>query len=182
MQFLTLLEGEKFEITIRRLCCQLIENYQDFSDTVIIGLQPRGIYLAQRIVRELQRTLTGKEILHGILDITFFRDDFRHRETPLLPNSTQIDFLIEDKKVILVDDVLWTGRTIRAGMDALMAFGRPSRVELLGVVDRRFRRHVPIEPNYVGISVDSIDSQIVKVFWNESDSSDKIILLSDTTQ
>ncbi len=179
MQSLTLLEGEKFHVTIQRLCYQLIENHQNFSNTVIIGLQPRGVYLSQRIAEELNNILDGEKVNSGVLDITFFRDDFRRREIPLRPNSTKIDFLVEQKKVILVDDVLWTGRTIRAGMDALMAFGRPEKIELLVLVDRRFMRHVPIEPNYIGITVDSIDSQVVKVLWNESDSSDKVILLSD---
>ena len=113
------------------------------------------------------------------LDITFFRDDFRRRETPIVPNSTKIDFIIEGKKVILVDDVLWTGRTIRAAMDAMMAFGRPEKVELLVLVDRRFSRHLPIEPDYIGIQVDSINSQKVAVSWKETDQEDKVVLVSE---
>ncbi|WP_374164573.1 bifunctional pyr operon transcriptional regulator/uracil phosphoribosyltransferase PyrR [Arcticibacter sp. MXS-1] len=179
MQNLTLLDGQKFQITIKRLCHQLIENHNDFTDSVILGIQPRGIYLANRIASELQTILPQANILNGNLDITFFRDDFRRREGPLVPNSTKIDFIIEGKKVILVDDVLWTGRTIRSAMDAMLAFGRPEKVELLVLVDRRYSRHLPIEPDYIGIQVDSINSQKVVVSWKETDQEDKVILLSD---
>jgi pyrimidine operon attenuation protein/uracil phosphoribosyltransferase len=179
MQNLTLLNGQKFQVTIQRLCHQLIENHNDFSNSVILGIQPRGILLANRITRELKKILPDATILNGNLDITFFRDDFRRGQDPLLPNSTQIDFIIEGKKVILVDDVLWTGRTIRAAMDAMQAFGRPEKVELLVLVDRRFSRQLPIEPNYIGIQVDSINSQKVIVSWEETDKEDKITLLRE---
>ena len=179
MQNLTLLDGQKFQITLERLCHQLIENHNNFSDSVIIGIQPRGIYLSKRIAKELRNILPEAKIKDGILDITFFRDDFRRGAGPLVPNSTQIDFIIEGKKVILVDDVLWTGRTIRAAMDAMLAFGRPEKVELLVLVDRRYSRHLPIEPNYIGIKVDSISSQKVVVSWKEADQEDKIVLISE---
>jgi pyrimidine operon attenuation protein / uracil phosphoribosyltransferase len=179
MQNLTLLDGKKFQITIQRLCHQLIENHNDFSNSVILGIQPRGIYLANRIAEQLNKLLPQAHILTGNLDITFFRDDFRRKEGPLIPSSTEIDFIIEDKKVILVDDVLWTGRTIRAAMDATLAFGRPRKVELLVLVDRRFSRHLPIEPDYIGIQVDTINSQKVIVSWKETDQEDKITLLSE---
>jgi len=174
-----LLDGQKFQITIQRLCRQLIENHNDFSNSVIIGIQPRGIYLAKRIAEELRKILPGKIIQQGDLDITFFRDDFRRRESPLVPNQTRIDFIVEGKKVILMDDVLWTGRTIRAAMDAMMAFGRPEKMELLVLVDRRYSRHIPVSADYTGIAVDSIASQRVVVSWKETDTEDKIVLLSD---
>src|SRR6201985_2694124 len=174
----TLLDGQKFQITIQRLCRQLIENHNDFSNSAIIGIQPRGIYLAKRIAEELRKILPGQTILHGDLDITFYRDDFRRREQ-LVPNQTRIDFIIENKKVILMDDVLWTGRTIRAAMDAMLAFGRPEKMELLALVDRRYSRHLPVAPDYVGIEVDSIASQKVVVSWKETDGEDKIVLLSE---
>jgi pyrimidine operon attenuation protein/uracil phosphoribosyltransferase len=179
MQNLTLLDGQKFQITLQRLCRQLIENHNDFSESVLIGIQPRGIYLAKRIAEELRLILPGKTILQGDLDITFYRDDFRRRESQLVPNQTKIDFIIEGKKVIMMDDVLWTGRTIRAAMDALQAFGRPERIELLALVDRRYSRHIPVEADYVGIEVDSIASQKVVVSWKETDGEDRITLLSD---
>lgn len=170
-----LLEKERFDITIKRLCHQLIEVHNDFSNTVIIGLQPRGTLLARRIQKELQLILKNKKVNCGDLDVTFYRDDFRKKE--LIPNRTNIDFIIEEKNVILVDDVLYTGRTIRAGLDAMLAFGRPKDVELLVLVDRRFSRHVPIQAKYTGITIDSISSQNVKVEWKESDKVDKITLL-----
>jgi pyrimidine operon attenuation protein/uracil phosphoribosyltransferase len=177
-----LLDGPKFQITIQRLCQQLIENHGDFSNAVLIGIQPRGTYLAQRIAKELKK-VKGIDVATGILDITFYRDDFRMKGTsPLIANSTQIDFIVEDKVVILVDDVLWTGRTIRSAMDAVQAFGRPSKIELLVLVDRRFSRQFPIEPDFIGIQVDSIDSQKVIVSWEEVDGGDSIELITEKTK
>lgn len=170
-----LLEKNQFDVKIKRLCHQLIEAHNDFKDTVIIGLQPRGIYLAKRIHKELQNILKNKKINCGSLDITFHRDDFRKKE--LIPNPTNINFTIEDKNVILVDDVLYTGRTIRAGLDAMLDFGRPKDVELLVLVDRRLSRHVPIQAKYVGITIDSIASQNVKVEWLETEGKDRVTLL-----
>lgn len=175
MQPKILLEKTKFDVTIKRLCHQLIEVHNDFAQTVIIGLQPRGVFLARRISKELQSILKNRKISCGELDITFHRDDFRKKE--LIPNRTNIDFIIEDKNVVLVDDVLFTGRTIRAGLDAMLDFGRPKDVELLVLVDRRFARHVPIQAKYVGITIDSIESQNVRVEWKESEGKDKITLL-----
>ena len=171
-----LLSEEELGITLNRLCHQLIENHDDFRDAAIIGLQPRGILLSRRLYRLLQKLNGKKEILHGELDVTFYRDDFRQKE--LVPNQTNIPFIIENKNVILIDDVLFTGRTIRAGLDALLAFGRPLQVELLVLIDRRFSRQLPIQPNYVGKAIDSIASQKVKVDWKETDSIDQVTLLT----
>ena len=169
-----LLENKQLEVTLTRLCYQLIEVHNDFSNSVIIGLQPRGVFLARRLQVLLEKILKTK-IHCGDLDITFYRDDFRKKE--LKPNKTNIDFIIEDKNVILVDDVLFTGRTIRAGLDAMLAFGRPNDVELLVLVDRRFSRHVPIQAKYTGLIIDSIQSQNVKVEWKESDGKDCVTLI-----
>ncbi|MBK9283784.1 MAG: bifunctional pyr operon transcriptional regulator/uracil phosphoribosyltransferase PyrR [Sphingobacteriaceae bacterium] len=171
-----LLENKKFDVTIKRLCHQLIEVHNDFSNSAIIGLQPRGIFLARRIQKELGLILKNKNILCGELDITFYRDDFRKKE--LIPNQTNVNFTIEDKNLILVDDVLYTGRTIRAGLDAMLAFGRPVDVELLVLVDRRFCRHLPIQAKYAGMTIDSIDTQNVKVEWKETEGKDRITLLN----
>jgi pyrimidine operon attenuation protein / uracil phosphoribosyltransferase len=173
-----ILNQKNFDITINRLCFELIENHDDFNDTVIIGLQPRGVNLSSRITKQLRQFLPDKTILSGNLDITFFRDDFRRRENVLVPSATQIDFIIENKKVILVDDVLYTGRTIRAALDALLAFGRPSKVELLVLIDRKFSRHLPIEPDYVGKAIDTIMSDKVRVTWNETDGKDEVWLFT----
>eukprot|EP01133_Synstelium_polycarpum_P013916 gene13916-16417_t len=163
MQKRTLLDGKKFQITIKRLCHQLIENHTDFSNTVLIGIQPRGSYFADRVKMELSEILKNNKIQKGNLDITFFRDDFRRKDGLVSASSNTIDFIIEGKNVILIDDVLWTGRTIRAALDALLAYGRPAKVELMVLIDRRFSRHVPIEPDYIGQQVDSLDSQLVRV-------------------
>lgn len=171
-----ILDETQLELTIKRLCYQLIENHNDFSDTVILGLQPRGIIMAQRVHEELQKITGNTNIPLGSLDTTFFRDDFRRRDTPIIANKTQIDFIIENKKVVLIDDVLYTGRTIRAGLDAMLAYGRPDLVELLVLVDRRYSRHLPIEPNYVGTTIDSVSSERVEANWKETDGVNEIIL------
>jgi pyrimidine operon attenuation protein/uracil phosphoribosyltransferase len=170
-----LLNEKHFEIILTRLSHQLIEVHNNFDDTVIIGLQPRGVFLSKRLC-ELLSKLTKKKIQHGELDVTFYRDDFRQKE--LVPNQTNIPFIIENKNVVLVDDVLFTGRTIRSGLDALLAFGRPRKVELLVLIDRRFSRDLPIQANYVGKTIDSIASQNVKVDWKELDGHDKVTLLN----
>lgn len=174
-----LLDGPKFQIMLKRLAQQLIENHGDFSQSVIIGIQPRGTYLAKRLVQEIKE-MSDIDVPVGVLDITFYRDDFRMKgASPLLANSTQIDFIIDGKEVILVDDVLWTGRTIRSAMDAIQAFGRAARIELMVLVDRRFSRQIPIQPDYIGIQVDSIDSQKVIVSWKEIDEQDSIVLITE---
>ncbi|WP_256007604.1 MULTISPECIES: bifunctional pyr operon transcriptional regulator/uracil phosphoribosyltransferase PyrR [Pedobacter] len=180
MQKRTLLDGKKFQITIKRLCHQLVENHDNFSNSVLVGIQPRGPFFADRIKKELSVILGQDSILKGNLDITFFRDDFRRKDGIVSANSNTIDFIIEGKNVILVDDVLWTGRTIRAAMDALLAYGRPATVELMVLIDRRFSRQLPIEPNYIGQQVDSLNSQRVKVSWSETEGKDEVVLLSET--
>ncbi len=176
MQKRLLLDQAQIEITIRRLCHQLIENHDDFSTSAIIGLQPRGIYLALRIHRYLQEILKINTLRFGVLDVTFYRDDFRRREISS-PSETSIDFIVEQQKVILIDDVFFTGRTIRAGLDALLDFGRPEKVELLTLVDRRYKRQLPIAPDYIGVEVDTITTEKVKVEWQETDGHDAIWLI-----
>ncbi len=172
-----ILDSEQFQITLDRLCHQLIEVHDDFQDSVIIGIQPRGVFLAQRLRTRLQQILKKKDIPCGELDITFYRDDFRKKE--LIPEKTRIDFIIEEKNVILVDDVLFTGRTIRAALDAMLDYGRPKDVELVVLIDRRFSRHVPIQAKYAGKTIDSIDSERVVVEWKETDGTDKVWLMED---
>lgn len=163
----SILSGQQLGITIKRLAHQVIENHGNFSDSVIIGLQPRGIFLSDQIVEEMKKELPATPIQYGKLDITFYRDDVR---TNLhIANKTDIPFSIENKKVVLIDDVLYTGRTIRAALDALIDFGRPTKVELCVLIDRRFSRELPIQPDYVGKSIDSIVSQRVKVEWDKKE-------------
>ncbi|MEO8587873.1 MAG: bifunctional pyr operon transcriptional regulator/uracil phosphoribosyltransferase PyrR [Flavobacteriales bacterium] len=182
MQPVTILGSKAFGLTVGRLCHQLIEDHGDLVGTALIGLQPRGVLLARRLRTELQRILGKENLEYGELDITFHRDDFRLRATPPTPSATQLDFTLDDRRVVLVDDVLFTGRTIRAGLDALLAFGRPASVQLLVLVDRRFSRELPIQPDYVGKWVDSIGDQRVTVEWKETDGHDRVMLHTSNTE
>lgn len=174
-----IIEDERFDLTIERLCQQLIERYGDFENTCLIGIQPRGVMLSNRLVQRLRKILKNPGFSYGKLDITFYRDDFRTRDKPLQANSTEMEFLIEDKDVILMDDVLYTGRTIQAAMTALQHYGRPSNVELLTLIDRRFNRHLPICGDYVGLTVDALDEAYVKVEWKESGGRDRILMFPE---
>ncbi|MBL0317077.1 MAG: bifunctional pyr operon transcriptional regulator/uracil phosphoribosyltransferase PyrR [Flavobacteriales bacterium] len=181
MRQVTLIDSKLLGLIINRLCHQLIENHDDFSNTVIIGLQPRGAFLAENIVERLRAIQPKSEIRYGVLDPTFYRDDFRRNDKPLIAQKTEIPFSIEGKHVVFVDDVLYTGRTIRAGLECVMEYGRPASVELLVLIDRRFTRELPIEPKYIGKSVDSYDDQKVKVMWKKDGGEDKVLLLTDIT-
>jgi pyrimidine operon attenuation protein / uracil phosphoribosyltransferase len=160
-----ILSDPLLSISIHRLCQQLIENHQDFANSVIIGLQPRGVILAKRM-HQILESIVAKTIPFGVLDATFFRDDFRRRE-PLQPNTTNIPILLEGKNVILIDDVISTARMVRAAMDAMLHHGRPDKLELCVLVDRIYNRDLPIQPNYVGMRVNTLDSQKVQVEWQE---------------
>lgn len=172
----TLLDNNQLNITLQRLAHQLVENHLNFNNTAIIGIQPRGILLSDRIAT-LVKGITGRnDVEYGKVDITFYRDDV-HQGGLHLPQDTVIDFSIEGKDVILIDDVLHTGRTIRSAMDALLDFGRPNRIELLVLIDRRFSRELPIQPDYVGRTIDTIITQKVKVNWIEQDGKDEVVLI-----
>lgn len=173
----TLLTSTEVNIILHRLACQLIENHLDFTNTVLIGIQPRGTQLASRLKQILQDEYYVPTVALGFLDITFFRDDFRRGET-LEANKTQIDFLVENKKVIFIDDVLYTGRSINAALSAIQSFGRPSEVELLVLIDRRFSRHLPIQPDYRGRQVDAINNEKVIVKWKETSEEDSVVIIT----
>ncbi|KIC90142.1 bifunctional pyr operon transcriptional regulator/uracil phosphoribosyltransferase PyrR [Flavihumibacter sp. ZG627] len=171
----TILSDQQLAITIKRLSHQILENNDDLSNTCIIGIQPRGVWFSNRIAKEIRAIAPGTSLEYGILDITFYRDDVRNELH--IANQTDIPFSIEGKNVVLIDDVLYTGRTIRAGMDALLDFGRPRKVELCVLIDRRFSRELPIQPDYSGKAIDSIISQKVKVCWQENEGKDEVVLL-----
>jgi pyrimidine operon attenuation protein/uracil phosphoribosyltransferase len=173
-----LLNAKEVNIILHRLACQLIEKHNDFSNTVLIGLQPRGVFLANRIAKILREDYKVKNIQLGLLDITFFRDDFRRGEKPLEANTTDINFLVEDKTIVFIDDVLYTGRSIRAALTAIQSFGRPNEIQLLTLIDRRFSRHLPIQPDYRGRQVDVINNEKVKVNWMENDGEDSVYLIN----
>ena len=171
-----LLNAKEIHIILHRLACQLIENHIHFDDTVLVGLQPRGIFLADRLREILIKEYKINDLKLGYLDITFYRDDFRRGLKPLEANKTQIDFIVENKKVVFIDDVLYTGRSIRAALTAIQSFGRPSKIELLTLIDRRFSRHLPIQPNYKGRQVDAINEEKVKVNWLANQGEDAVYL------
>lgn len=177
-----LLTSKEVNIILHRLACQLIEKHLDFSESILIGIQPRGIFLAERLKSLLQNEYKISNILLGYLDITFFRDDFRRNDKQLEANKTQIDFLVENKKVIFIDDVLYTGRSIRAALTAVQSFGRPASIELLTLIDRRFSRDLPIQPDYRGRQVDAINDEKVKVCWLEQDGQDAVYLVTTNSE
>ncbi|MEK9830502.1 MAG: bifunctional pyr operon transcriptional regulator/uracil phosphoribosyltransferase PyrR, partial [Schleiferiaceae bacterium] len=157
----TLLDARECAATLNRLCCQLNEVHFPWNNSVIIGLQPRGTQLAKALIQLLKTQHGVDDVPFGALDITFHRDDFRRREEPLAASPNEMNVLIEGKRVILVDDVLYTGRSVRAAMDALGDYGRPTRVELCVLVDRRFSRELPIQPDFSGRRVDAIAEERV---------------------
>lgn len=171
----TILNSDQIHRTIDRLSYELIEHHGDFSDSYIVGIQLKGVLLAERLIRRIKEIAGIQQISFGKLDITFFRDDFRRNQKIIQAHETDMDFLVEGKKVILVDDVLYSGRTINAGLQALQQFGRPSKVELLVLIDRRFNRHLPIQADYIGQRVDALDEAYVKVNMMEEDGEDKVL-------
>ena len=175
-----LLNGNQIQLTIERLSREVIESI-NFKNTVIIGVQPRGVLLAEKIHQKIV-SLTGIDIPLGKIDTTFHRDDFR-RGKSLNAKVTEIDFHIEEKEVLLIDDVLYTGRTIRAAMDALLSFGRPVRIELLVLIDRRFNRELPIQPDFVGAVVDTIEAVDVEVRWATKDQeSNEVVFVKENNK
>jgi pyrimidine operon attenuation protein/uracil phosphoribosyltransferase len=175
MALKSILSQQQVALSIKRLAHNILENHLELQDTVIIGIQPRGIYVSDRIVNELKTLIDPAKIKYGKLDITFYRDDVRKELK--IANKTDIDFSIENKSVVIIDDVLWTGRTIRAALDALLDFGRPAKVELCVLIDRRFNRELPIHADYVGRTIDTFPSQKVLVHWKEKDGMDDVVLV-----
>jgi pyrimidine operon attenuation protein/uracil phosphoribosyltransferase len=172
-----LLNGKQIQLSIERLSREVIESVH-FSSAVIIGVQPRGVLLAEKIHQKIIE-LTKIDIPFGKIDTTFHRDDFR-RGKSLNAKITEIDFVIEGKDVLLIDDVLFTGRTIRAAMDALMSYGRPAKIELLVLIDRRFNRELPIQPDFVGDVVDTIEKVDVEVHWSENENiENKVVFIKE---
>ena len=170
-----ILNAKQISTIISRLSYQLIEDHNDFNQTALIAIQPRGVLFAKRILKMLNKKSIDVDL--GILDITFFRDDFRRNQRSLKASRTDLNFSIENKTIVLIDDVLYTGRSIRAALDAIQSYGRPSSVQLLNLIDRRFSRELPIQPDYCGIQVDSIMNQKVIVKWFENDNEDSVYLI-----
>ncbi len=179
MQPKLLLDAHQINILLHRLACQLIENHNNFSNCVLIGLQPRGVMVLDRLNALLTNEYNIKQVQIGYLDITFFRDDFRRTEKPHAASSTQMNVSIEGKSIVFIDDVLYTGRSIRAALTAIESYGRPKSIELLTFIDRRFSRDLPIQPDYVGRQVDSLQHDKVSVQWKNDTQEDAVFLLKD---
>ena len=172
-----LLNHNEVNIILHRLACQLVEKHSNFSNTILVGIQPRGKFLANRLMDLLKSEYNISELESGFLDITFYRDDFRRTTKVLEASTTEMNCIVEDKKVVFIDDVLYTGRSIRAALTAIQSYGRPSSIELLILIDRRFSRHLPIQPDYRGRQVDAIDNEKVIVNWKELHGEDAVYLL-----
>ena len=170
-----LLSDKKINIILNRLCYQLIERHGDFSNTVLVGLQPRGTLLLDRLVYLLVESGV-KDPKTGKLDTTFFRDDFRRSERPLNAKATIMNQSVEGKDVVLIDDVLFTGRSIRSALTAIDSYGRPKSIELLVLVDRRLSRHLPRQADYLGAQIDALQGDKVKVVWSEIDKENTVYL------
>ena len=176
MSIRVLVSHKKIEIILKRLASQLIEKFDDFDKVVLIGLQPRGIHLLHRLVELLETDYCLKKVIYGILDITFFRDDFRRFDKTLYPSSSEMEVTIEGKSVVIVDDVLYTGRSVRAALTALDYYGRPNDIHLLVLIDRRFSRDLPIQPDYTGVQVDALEGDRVRVQWKEQSKEDTVFI------
>jgi len=171
-----LLDELKINVLLHRLSCQLLEFHGDFTETVLIGLQPRGIFLLDRIVELLKNEYGIKDVKVGKLDTTFYRDDFRRSKKIHFAKATELNFEVEGRKIVLIDDVLYTGRSIRAALTAIDYYGRPSIIELLVLIDRRFSRHLPIQPDYLGVQIDAIEGDRVRVEWKSEKKSDCVYI------
>lgn len=174
-----LLNSKQLALTIDRLCYQLIENHKDFDKTAIVGVQPRGVYFAEHVFQRINQINSNSKARYGKLDVSMYRDDFRRTDKTIISHETLIDFNVEKKRIVLVDDVLYTGRTIRSALDALNHYGRPAKVELMVLIDRRFSKELPISADYIGRRVDAIESQRVKVEWEAVHGESRILMVKD---
>ena len=175
-----ILNKNQVDTILNRLVCQLLENHTFLENTILIGLQPRGVFLLDKLIYIIKNDYGIKSINYGKLDITFFRDDFRRLNKQLTANFSKMNISVEGKKVILIDDVLYTGRSIRSALTAIDTFGRPIKIELLVLIDRRYSRELPIQPDYLGIQVDTIQNDRVVVEWEDENNDDSIYLIKDS--
>ncbi len=165
--------------SIRRLASEIVERNQGIENIGLLGVRTRGVYVARRIAKEIEK-IEDTNLPIGVLDITLYRDDFRIRKVGPGVQVTDIPFDPDGKTVILIDDVLYTGRTSRAALDALMDYGRPGRVQLAVLVDRG-HRELPIKADFVGMNIPTTSGENVKVLMKEQDGEDAVILLAKDT-
>ncbi len=173
-----ILDRRGIERVLKRLAHQILEKNPAVDSFCLIGIQRRGVFLAERMKRIISE-MEGTEVSSGIIDITLYRDDLTVIGPAPLVRETKIDFDINGKVVILVDDVLFTGRTVRAALDEIMDFGRPKRIELAVLVDRG-HRELPVRPDFVGKNVPTSSEEVVEVRLEEIDEKDEVLLLGKT--
>ena len=173
-----LLDKQTLDVLLNRLSCELIENHFDFRNSILIGLQPRGIFVLNKLVERLQNKYLISNLKFGKLDTTFL-EMILEVEGSSRASFSNINFDIEGKRVVLIDDVLYTGRSIRAALIAIESFGRPIKIELLTLINRRFTRHLPIQPDYTGLNVDTLQNDRVNVDLNKSNVEDAVYILKD---
>lgn len=168
------MDSRKIKRAIQRMTTEIIERNRNLTNLVIIGIRTRGIYLGKRISK-LIKELENIDIPVGVLDITLYRDDFSELEAQHMVKKTEIDFSVGEKDVLLIDDVLFTGRTIRAAMDSLIDLGRPNSIQLLVLIDRG-HRELPIRADYVGKVLPTSKREMVHVQFKEIDKSDEVLI------
>jgi len=173
-----ILDKEHFDRVLKRMAHEIIEHNRNLEDIILIGIHTRGYPIAKRI-KEFIKTFEAKEILIGSVDITLYRDDLSLVGPQPIVHKSEIPFNIDGKIVILVDDVLYTGRTVRAAIDAVLDYGRPKQIQLLELVDRG-HRELPIKANYVGKDLPTSFNEVVKVMLEEIDGEDKVVLCERT--
>ena len=170
-----LMSASEIDRTLVRLAHEVLERTRDLDKLAFIGIRRRGVPLAHRLAEKI-RNLEGREIPVGVLDINLYRDDLSTVAIAPVVNATEIDFSVVGKDIVLMDDVLYTGRTIRGALDALFDHGRPARVQLLVLIDRG-HRELPIEASYVGRMVQTTDDEIIEVKFQEIDGIEKVLLV-----
>ncbi|MFH1553224.1 MAG: bifunctional pyr operon transcriptional regulator/uracil phosphoribosyltransferase PyrR [Candidatus Omnitrophota bacterium] len=169
------LDAEGIKRTLRRIAHEILEKNQGIKDLVVIGIRARGAYLAERIAANL-KAIEGNSVPVGALDITLYRDDLTEIAEQPVVHATEIDFDITKKKIILVDDVLFTGRTVRCALDQLIDFGRPANIQLAVLIDRG-HRELPIRPDFVGKNIPTAQNESVEVRLKEADDAEEVVTL-----
>jgi pyrimidine operon attenuation protein/uracil phosphoribosyltransferase len=169
-----LLDAVGIDRILKRMACEILEIHKDPKDLALVGIHTRGVYLARRLQKQIEN-FEDVKIPVGEIDITLYRDDWTQLSAQPLVKKTEIPFSIDARQIILVDDVLFTGRTIRSAMDAVMDFGRPARIELAVLIDRG-HRELPIQSNFTGHCVNTLREQMVNVRLQEVDEEDKVVL------
>ena len=174
------MSADDFNRTCRRFACQILEPHDKPDSLAVVGMQTRGVHIGKRICQLINNNF-GYEIDFGILDVTFYRDDFRSRLKMPQVRVTEIPFDLYERNIVLVDDVLYTGRTVRSAMDALMSYGRPATIKFCCMVDRG-HRELPIAADYVGITLPTHTREEVRVQVNELDGEDAVYVVNQNEE